>query len=134
MPSSSASAGVQYRTRGEERRDHRFELKLSAAERMVLATAAHRAGLTLAAYLVQAGLDRAEHRTAPVGAVQREMLAELFRLVGEVNRIRTNLSQAMPRLNSDGKPGPDLESAAGYCMRVVQRVDEAAQLIRRRLA
>ena len=132
MPSSSATAGVRYRTRGEERRDHRFELKLSAAERMVLAAAARRAGLTLAAYIVQAGMDVAEHRTAPVGAVQREMLADLFRLIGEVNRVRTNLSQAVTRLNSDGAAGPDLERAVGYCMRVVQRVDDAAQHVRRR--
>lgn len=97
---------------------------------MVLAAAAHQAGLTLAAYIVEAGLEKAEHRTAPVGAVQREMIAELFRLVGEVSLIRTNLSQAV----SDGAPGPDLERTAGYCMRVVQRVDEAAQLLRRRLA
>src|SRR5690242_11697925 len=78
VPSPSASAGVRYRERGQERRDHSFHLKLSAAERMVLAAAAHRAGLTLAAYVVQAGMDVAEHRTAPVGAVQREMLADLY--------------------------------------------------------
>jgi hypothetical protein len=133
VPSSSASAGVRYRTRGEERRDQRFELKLSAAERMVLAAAAHRAGLTLAAYIVRAGMDVAEHRTAPVGAVQREMLADLYRLIGEVNRVRTHLGQAVARLDSDGAPGSDLERAAGYCMRVVRCIDEAAQLVRRRL-
>jgi hypothetical protein len=134
MPSSSASAGVRYRTRGEERRDQRFELKLSAAERMVLAAAAHRVGLTLAAWLVQAGMDVAEYRTVPVGAVQREMLADLYRLIGEVNRVRTHLGQAVARLDSDGAPGPDLERAVGYCMRVVQRVDEAADLVCRRLS
>src|SRR5712691_8878199 len=41
VPSSSATAGVRYRTRGEERRDKRFELKLSAAERTVLASIFH---------------------------------------------------------------------------------------------
>jgi hypothetical protein len=133
VPRSSASAGVRYRTRGEERRDHRFKLKLSAAERTVLATAADRAGLTIAAYLVKAGLDRAEHRTAPVGTVQREMLAELIRIAGTVSRMGTNLSQAVSRLNSDGAPGPDLEPAASYCMRVVRHVDEAAERLRRRL-
>jgi hypothetical protein len=133
VPRSSASAGVRYRTRGEERRDHRFELKLSAAERTVLAIAADRAGLTIAAYLVKAGLDRAEHRTAPVGAVQREMLAELIRIAGTVSRMGTNLGQAVSRLNSDGAPGPDLEPAASYCMRVVRHVDEAAERLRRRL-
>ena len=112
---------------------HRFELKLSAAERMVLATAADRAGLTLAAYIVQAGLDRAEHRTAPVGAVRREMLARLIELTDLVGRIGTSFSQAAARLNSVGAAGSDVESAAGYCMRVVRHVDEAAELVRRRL-
>jgi hypothetical protein len=133
VPSSSASVGVRYRTRGEERPDQRCELKLSAAERMVLAAAAHRTGLTLAAYIVRAGMDVAEHRTAPVGAVQREMLADLYRLIGDVNRVRTHLGQAVARLDSDGAPGSDLERAAGYCMRVVRCIDEAAQLVRRRL-
>jgi hypothetical protein len=133
VPSPSASAGVRYRERGQERRDHSFHLKLSAAERMVLAAAAHRAGLTLAAYVVQAGMDVAEHRTAPVGAVQREMLADLYRLIGEVNRARTQLGQAVSGLDPDGAAGPELERAVRYCMRAVQRIDEAAQLIQRRL-
>ena len=133
MPSSSASTGVRYRERGQERRDHRFELKLSAAERMVLAAAADRVGLTLAGYLVKAGLDVAEHRAAPVGAVQREMLAELIRIAGMVNRAGANLRQAVSQLSPDGAPGPDLEPAAGYCMRVVRQVDEAVELVRRRM-
>jgi uncharacterized protein (DUF1778 family) len=128
VPSSSASAGVRYRTRGEERRDHRFELKLSAAERIVLAAAAERAGQTLAAYLVKAGLDRAEHRIAPVGAVQREMLARLMALAEEVAGIKSSLSQAATRSESAGIRRPDIE----YCMRVVRHIDEAAELIRQR--
>src|SRR6516164_7216760 len=94
VPRSSASTGMRYRTRGQERRDHRYELKLSASEHIVLATAAGRDSLTLAAYLVKAGLDRAEHRTAPVGAVQREMAARLIELADFVNGIQTSLSQA----------------------------------------
>jgi hypothetical protein len=127
MPKSQG--GVRYRTRGQERREHRFELKLSAAERGILATAADRDGLTLAAYLVKAGLDVAQHRIAPVGAIQREMLAELFRIRGMVSRI----GQAMSRLSSADASGPDLEPAVAYCMRVVRHVDDAAQLVRRRL-
>ena len=133
MPRTSARAGVRYRTRGQERRDHRFELKLSDGERDVLAAAANRSGLTLAAYIVRAGLDVAEHRLAPVGAVQREMLAELIQITITLNRAGANLSQAAGSPGSADRPGLDLESAAGYCMRVVRRVDEAAQLVRRRL-
>jgi len=124
---------VRYRTRGQERRDHRFELKLSAAERMVLASAANRVGLSLAAYLVRAGMDVAEHRAAPVGAVQREMLAELMRVAEMAGRLGAHLSQAVSRPSSDGGPGPDPGPSAAYCMRVVRHVDEAAELVRRRL-
>jgi hypothetical protein len=124
---------VRYRTRGEERREHRFELKLSAGERAVLAAAADRAGLTLAAYLVRAGLDVAERRAAPVGAVQREMLIRLIELAELVGRIGADFSRAAARFSSTGATDPDLTPAAGYCMRVVRHIDEAAELIRRRL-
>ena len=128
MPRSSASTGMRYRTRGQERRDHRYELKLSASEHIVLATAAGRDSLTLAAYLVKAGLDRAEHRTAPVGAVQREMAARLIELADFVNGIQTSLSQAETPPSPTGTCGPDLR----YCMRVVRHIDDAVDLIRQR--
>ena len=133
MPSSSAGVGVRYRERGDERRDHRFELKLAAGERAVLAAAASRSGQTLAAYLVEAGLEKAEYRTAPVGAVHREMLFRLIELADLAGRIGSGLSPAASRSSSDGAPGPDLEPTASYCLRVVRHIDEAAELIRRRL-
>ena len=121
------------KTRGEERREHRFELKLSASERAVLAAAADRASLTLAAFLVRAGLDVAERRAAPVEAVQREMLIRLIELADLVGRIGADFSQAAARFSSTGAADPDLIPIAGYCMRVVRHIDEAAELIRRRL-
>jgi hypothetical protein len=87
------------------------------------------AGLAAAAYIVQAGLDRAEHRAAPICEVQREALAELIRASGLVRRIGTNLNQAVARLHATGAPGPDLGPAAAYCMRVANRLDEAASQI-----
>jgi uncharacterized protein (DUF1778 family) len=133
VPSSSATAGVRYRERGEKRREHRFELKLSAGERTLLAAAADRAGLTLAAYLVGAGLDVAERRAAPIEAVQREMLIRLIELADLVGHIGADFSQAAVRFSSTGAADPDLTPIAGYCIRVVRHIDEAAELIRRRL-
>ena len=40
---------------------------------------------------------------------------------------------AVAKLNATGQPGPDLEPVAGYCARVARRVDEAAELVRRRM-
>jgi hypothetical protein len=133
VTSPSATVGVRYRTRGEERRDRRFELKLSAAEHAMLMAAAARGRLTLAAYIVQAAMDAAELRTAPVGAVQREMLAELIRIAGTVTRAGLNFSQAASQLSPDGADGVELEQAAAYCLRVVRHVDDAAERLRRRL-
>ena len=61
------------------------------------------------------------------------MLAELIRASGLVRRAGVNLNQAVARLNATGEPGPDLGPAAAYCTRVLRHVDEAAELIRRRL-
>ena len=129
MPRSSASAGIRYRTRGQERRDHRYELKLSASEHTVLMTAAGRDSLTLAAYLVKAGLDRAEHRTAPVGAVQREMAARLIELADFVSSIQTSLSQAETRawLHRDLRSGFQVLHAGGAAHRRGGRSHPAAE-------
>jgi len=106
---------------------------LSDAELATLRAAADRAGLSLAAYVSGASLDAAEHRAAPVSEVQREALAELIRSAGLIRRIGGNLNQAVARLNATGQPGPDLGPAAAYCMRVVDRVDQAATVIARML-
>ena len=60
-------------------REYVVKVKLSAAEKASMAAAAERAGLALAAYLGQAGMDAAEHRAVPVPALQQEMLSVLAR-------------------------------------------------------
>lgn len=130
MPASSAK-GRARGPRAEERREHRTEVKLSAAEQQTLAAAAARTGLALGAYLRQAGIDAAEYRAVPVSVFQRDMLATLISAAGQVRRAGVNLNQAVTRLNSTGTPGPDLEPAASYCVRVVRNIDEAVTKLRR---
>jgi hypothetical protein len=89
--------------------------------------------MALAAYLGQVGLDAAEYRAAPAGDLQRDMLLALFEANNLVRKAGVNLNQAVKRLNATGQPGPDLSPAAAYCVRVVRHVDEAAQLIQRRM-
>jgi hypothetical protein len=100
--------------------------KLSAAEKASLSAAAEQDGLAVVAYLVQAGLDAAEHRAMPVPVFQQEMLRELVRVRGMVR-------QAVIRLNAIGEPGPDIEPAVADCRRAIRHVDEAALLVSRRL-
>ena len=48
-----------------------------------------------------------------------------------VRRVGTNLNQAVARLNAAGQPGGDLVPAAQFCVRVLGRLDKAAEQLRR---
>jgi hypothetical protein len=134
MTAEASIRGGVRRPRGQERREYPVTVKLSAAEKATLSSAADRAGMALAAYVCEAAMDAAEHRAVPVPVMQREMLAELIQVRGLVRRIGVNLNQAVARLNATGQPGVDLGPSAAYCGRVLRHVDEAAELIRRRLS
>src|SRR6185312_17010867 len=78
-----------------------------------MSAAAEQAGLAMAAFLGQAGLDAAEHRAVPVPVWQQELLRELARASQLVRGAGANLA----RLNAGDEPGRDLEPAVAYCMR-----------------
>jgi hypothetical protein len=61
----------------------------------------------------------------------REALVELMTAAGLVRRAGTNLNQAVARLNATGQRGEDLVPAARFCVRVIGRLDEAAEQLRR---
>jgi hypothetical protein len=121
------------RSRADEPRGHVLKVKQSAAEKAKVAAAAARAGLAPAAWAGQTLMDAAEFRAVPVPVMQREILAELMRVRGLVRRAGVNLNQAVARLNTTGQPGLDLQPSAVYCARVLGHVDQAAEVIRRRL-
>ena len=123
MPASSEK-GRGRRPREQQPREHVIKAKLSAAEKASLSAAAEQDGLAVAAYLVQAGLDAAEHRAMPIPVFQQEMLRELVRIRGLVH-------QAVARLHTTDEPGPD--PTVAYCLRVIRHIDEAALLLSRRL-
>ena len=56
---------------------------------------------------------------------------ELIAAAGLVRRVGTNLNQAVTRLNATGQCGDDLLPAAQFCVRVIRRLDEAAEQLRR---
>jgi len=130
VPEISAEQGKR-RPRGSEPRSERVTVKLTVAERRRLEAAAGRVGMALGAYLGQVGMDAAEQRAVPVPRQRQELLDALMDAAGQVQRAGVNLNQAVARLNSTGVPGLDLEPAAAYCLRVIARVDEAAELVRR---
>ena len=125
------SAGAGRRSRESEPRQHKVTVRLSEAELATVTAAADRAGLALAAYIVRAGMDAAEHRAVPIAEMQREALAELIRAAEQVHRVGLNLDQAVARLKANRVPDSDLSLAAADCMQVVRRIDEAALAVQR---
>jgi hypothetical protein len=73
----------------------------------------------------------ARGRSAGISAPLREALVELMSAAGLVRRVGTNLNQAVARLNATGQRGEDLLPAAQFCVRVIRRLDEAAEHVRR---
>ena len=130
MPEISAGQGAR-RPRDTEPRSERFTVKLTVAERQNLEAAAGRAGMAPGAYLGQVGMAAIEHRAVPVAQQRQELLRALIAAASQVQRAGVNLNQAVARLNSTGVPGPDLEPSAAYCLRVIARVNEAAEMVRR---
>ncbi len=92
---------------------------------------AERCGLARGAFAAEATLAAARGVQARAASPLREALSELMAAAGLVRRIGTNLNQAVARLNSTGQRGEDLLPAAEFCMRVIRRMDESAEHVRR---
>jgi hypothetical protein len=95
------------------------------------APAAVRSGPARGAFAAQVTLAAARGAQVQVGSPMREAFTELMTAAGLVWRIGTNLNQAVARLNATGQRGDDLLPAAQFCMRVIRRLDEAAEQVRR---
>jgi len=113
------------------RRGKRVEFTLTDGEFADLETAAQLAGLSRGAYAAQAALTVARGGGSRAGAPLREALIELMTAAGLVRRVGTNINQAVARLNATGQRGEDLLPAAQFCVRVIRRLDEAAEHVRR---
>lgn len=129
MPSTSARGAC--RPRAAERREPRLHVWLAAAEWDTVTVAATRAGMAPGAYA--ALLDVAGNRTVNLSRQRREMIVALMQAAAHVSRISTSLDQAVAQLKAAGTPSPELEPTARQCTRVLRAVDEAAELVRRRL-
>lgn len=103
-------------------------------ERLAVASAAKRAGLTTTAYVATVALDIA--RAVPPTAAPsplRDALAELIMTRGQLRRFGTNVNQAVAAFNATGEAPPALLTAVAVTARAVQRVDLAAAELRRRM-
>ena len=119
------------RSRQPAPRPHRVKFFLTDEELADLSDAADHAGLANGAFAAEAALAVARGSVAPVVLPLREALVELMRATGLVRRIGVNLNQAVARLNATGQRGEDLGPAVQMCGRVIRRLDDAAEQVRR---
>jgi hypothetical protein len=107
------------------------QFSLTEAEFAEVSAAAARRGLARGAFAAEATLASAREVPAAVWSPLGEALAEVAAAAGLVRRIGTNLNQAVARLNATGQRGGDLVPVAQFCARVVARLDETAEQLRR---
>lgn len=78
-------------------------------------------------------LAAARGGTPVAGDPFRAALGELIRAAGLVRRIGVNLNQAVAKLNATGQRSGDLVPYAVESLRRVERLDAAAEQVRKRL-
>jgi hypothetical protein len=98
-----------------------------------VSVAAERRGLARGAFAAEAVVALARGSEPAVWSPLREALVEVMTAAGLVRRAGTNLNQAVARLNATGQRGEDLVPAARFCVRVIRRLDDTAEHLRRSL-
>jgi hypothetical protein len=98
-----------------------------------LDAAAAQAGMAKGAYAAMATLAAARGLMNPADSPLRQALTELIRAAGLVRRIGVNLNQAVAKLNATGQRSADLLPYAAESIRRAERLDAAAENVRRRL-
>jgi len=124
-------ATVRRRSRQAAPRQRLVKFFLTDDELAELDEAAGQAGLARGAFAAEVTMAAARGRSARISAPLREALVELMSAAGLVRRVGTNLNQAVARLNATGQQNEDLLPAAQFCARVIRRLDEAAEHVRR---
>ena len=127
------SAGSRRRPRQQSPRPRTVRFDLTEAEFAELEQAAGRAGLAKGAYAAEAALSAARGTAVEPDTLSREALGELIRASGLVRRIGVLLNQAVARLNATGQRPAELVPCAQACLRRVERLDAAAEQIRKTL-
>jgi hypothetical protein len=122
---------VRRRSRQAVPRPKVVQFSLTEEEFEEVSTAAARSGLARGAFAADVTLAAARGTQSKAGSPAREAVVELIAAAGLVRRVGTNLNQAVARLNATGQRGDDLLPAAQFCVRVIRRLDEAAEQLRR---
>ena len=124
---------VRRRSRQAVPRPKVVQFSLTQDEFEEVSSASQRCGVARGAFAAEATLAAARGVQARAASPLREALSELMAAAGLVRRIGTNLNQAVARLNATGQRGEDLLPTAEFCTRVIRRMDEAAEHVRRNI-
>ena len=126
-----AGETVRRRSRQAVSRPKVVQFSLTEEEFAEVSQAAERSGLARGAYAAEAALASARGTQARMLSPMREALEEVITAAGLVRRAGTNLNQAVAKLNATGQRGDDLVPAAQFCARVIRRLDDTAEQLRR---
>jgi hypothetical protein len=126
-----AGGSVRRRSRQAVSRPRVVQFSLTEEEFDEVSRAAERAGLARGAFAAEATLASARGSQTSIFSPLREALVELMAAAGLVRRVGTNLNQAVAKLNATGQRGEDLLPATQFCVRVIRRLDDAAEQVRR---
>jgi hypothetical protein len=133
MAGAAGQAVARRRSRQAAPRPRLVKFFVTDEELAALDDAADRAGLARGAFAAEAAMAAARGTSSPASSLAREALVEVMIAAGLVRRAGTNLNQAVAKLNATGQRGDDLFPAAEFCVRVIRRLDEAAEQLRRRV-
>jgi len=126
-----AGGTVRRRSRQVVPRPRVVQFSLTEEEFEEVSAVAARSGLARGAFAAEATLAAARGAAPKEASPLRDALTELMSAAGLVRRVGTNLNQAVARLNATGQRGEDLLPAAQFCARVIRRLDETAEQLRR---
>ena len=126
-----SGGGVRRRSRQAVPRLKLVQFTLTLEEFEEVSQAAEQAGMARGAYAADVTLAAARGSPDRTSSPLREVLGELMAAAGLVRRIGVNFNQAVAKLNATGQRSEDLLPSAQFCARVIQRLDEAAERVRR---
>ncbi|WP_181276453.1 MobC family plasmid mobilization relaxosome protein [Brevibacterium oceani] len=106
-------------------RQVRREVTLTPVQDGQLVVAAERAGRTVPAFLVEAGLKAGGYQTE---TERRENIFALFQLREQLARIGNNVNQMAKLLNAEGEVDTDLRATLAAVREKISAVDEVVTL------
>jgi uncharacterized protein (DUF1778 family) len=129
------STGTQHRRTRHQgtSRTCRIAISVTQAEQEELGQAAHSESLTLSAFVAEKALAAARRTLPQTTAPLREALADLARATAQVQKVGTNLNQAVAALNATGQAPGNLIQYARYATSIVEKIDEIVLRIRQHL-